>query len=115
MNIERMIKILKKINNDQKYTILACTLDRKGKLISMKTNDYKCSHPLQKYFAERVGKPEAIYLHAEISALIASKNKPIHTVLIARIDSNGMPVLAAPCPICQEAMKAYGVKEIVHT
>lgn len=115
MDIKKIINVLKKMNFTQRYTVIACALDKRGKRIAMRTNDYVCSHPLQKYFAEKVGKPEAIYLHAEIATLIACKQKQVHTLIIARINSKGEPVLAAPCPICQEAIKAFGVKEVIHT
>lgn len=98
----------------RRYRILAVALDKKGKVLAMRTNDYSCTHPLQKYFAEQVGLPESIYLHAEIATIIAAR-KMIHTLLIARVDSYGNPVPAKPCRICMKAIEAYGVQNIIYT
>ncbi|QXO11278.1 hypothetical protein pEaSNUABM19_00132 [Erwinia phage pEa_SNUABM_19] len=121
MKITKLVGILKDMPQKKKssstrkrYTIIACALDKKGRVLSMRTNDYNCSHPLQKYFAEQVGKPEAIFLHAEVATLIAAR-KEVHKLLIARIDVKGNPLPAKPCPICEKAIAAFGVKEIEYT
>jgi deoxycytidylate deaminase len=121
MKMKKLIGILKDMpsllqvkNTRKKYKIIACALDKKGKVLSMKTNDYDCSHPLQKHFAVQVGRPEAIFLHAEIATLIAAK-KVVHKLLIARVDCEGNPLPAKPCPICEKAIEAFGVKEVEYT
>lgn len=121
VKIQKLISLLSNIpspeqvkNTRKRYKVIACALDKKGRVLAIRTNDYECSHPLQKHFAVLVGKPEAIFLHAEIAALIAAK-KEVHKLLIARIDRNGNPLSAKPCPICQKAIEAFGVKEIEHT
>lgn len=121
MKLEKLIGILRDMPQHQqvkctrkKYKIIACALDKKGKVLAMRTNEYNCSHPLQKHFAVLAGKPEAIFLHAEIAALIAAR-KEVHKLLIARIDKKGNPLSAKPCPICEKAIEAFGVKEIEYT
>lgn len=119
MKIEKLVQILNSIpkgikEKRKRYTIIACALDKKGKVLSIKTNNYRCSHPKQKYFADLVGRPEAIYLHAEIASLISAK-KEVHKLMIARVDAYGNPVPAKPCPICQKAIEEYGVKIIEYT
>lgn len=121
VKIAKLINILNSIprerkvkNKRRKFTIIACALDKKGKVLAIKKNDYNCSHPMQKYFAEKVGKPESIFLHAEIATLIASKKK-VYKLLVARVDGNGKPITAKPCPICEYAINQYGVKEIEYT
>lgn len=120
MNINRLIEKAKllpdhpKGTNRKRQKLLACALDKKGKVLSIRSNDYECSHPLQKHFAEQVGRPDAIYLHAEMSALIASR-KEVYKMIVVRLDSEGNPVLAKPCKICECAMKVYGVKVIEYT
>lgn len=98
----------------KQYRVIARALDRRGRVICTRTNTYKTSHPVQKHFAVKVGKPEAIFLHAEISVLLAAR-QDVHTLLIARIDSNGNPVTAKPCEICSIAIEQYNVKEVFHT
>lgn len=119
MNIDRLIKKAHAIvhppsTGRKRQKLLACALDKKGRVLSIRSNDYECSHPLQKHFAELSGRPDAIYLHAEISALIAAK-KDVYKMIVVRVDADGNPMLAKPCKICERAMKEYGVKVIEYT
>lgn len=98
----------------KQYRIIARALDRRGRVICTRTNTYKTTHPVQKHFAVKVGRPDAIFLHAEISVLLAAR-QDVHTLLIARIDSDGNPVPAKPCAICSIAIEQYNVKEVIHT
>lgn len=98
----------------RQYRVIARALDKRGRVICTRTNTYKTSHPVQKHFAVKVGRPDAIYLHAEISVLLSAK-QDVHTLLIARIDRDGNPATAKPCEICSIAIEQYGVKEIIHT
>ena len=54
-----------------RYKIFAQVRSKNKTLLAACTNSYTKSHPLQKFFAEKVGKPHNIYLHAEIRALIS--------------------------------------------
>lgn len=94
------------------YLVKASCLDKKGRLISVATNNYKKSHPLQAYFAKKVGHNERIYLHAEIAAILKAKGKEIWKIKIERIGKTGKPLSSYPCPICREAIKAFGIKQI---
>lgn len=98
-----------------RYRIKAYCLDKRGRVISVGRNSYIKTHPLQKYFAEKVGKPECEFLHAEIDAILKAKGKAIHTLVVERFNKEGLPLSAAPCPICLEAAKAYGIINLRHT
>ncbi len=98
-----------------KFKLIATCYDKKGNILSKGYNSYTKSHPLQKHFAQLVGHPSKIFLHAEISALLKSKGKQVHKIHIERFNKAGNTALAAPCPICIEAIKAFGVKEISYT
>ena len=113
--IETIFNKLFDKKQSSKYLIIACTYDKRGSIIEIRYNNYKKTHPIQSYFAKKVGRPEAIYLHAEIYAILASKTKDIYGIAVARIDRNGNCVLAKPCTICQEVIKAYGIQEIMYT
>lgn len=119
-DLQKLVKVLRNIppleqtGDRKRFRVIARALDKKGRVLSTKTNTYNVSHPVQKHFAVLAGRPEAIFLHAEIAALIAAKSE-VHTLLIARIDTRGNPIKAAPCEICTIAIKRYGVKEIIHT
>lgn len=98
-----------------RHKVVAYCYDKRGRLISRASNSYKKTHPLQKHFANLVGRPEAEYLHAEIAALLRTNDRPIHHIHIERFDKQGNPALAKPCSICEAAIKAYGVKTVSYT
>ena len=98
----------------KRHHITALAYDRKGRLLAVGTNSYTKTHPLQAKFAEKSGKPGAVYLHAEIAALVKAKGK-VHRLVVLRYGSKGQPLLAKPCKACQLALTHYGVKEIEHT
>jgi tRNA(Arg) A34 adenosine deaminase TadA len=99
----------------QRYKIRATCYDKKGSKLSTGFNSYVKTHPLQKYFACRVGHTHKEYLHAEIAAILKAKDKKIHRIVVERFDKHGLPLLAKPCPICSEAIKAYGIKVVEFT
>lgn len=97
----------------RKVEIKATIRDKRGKVLSVGTNNYSKSHPLQYSFAAGVGKPDAIYLHAEMDALIRCRDiSKAYSIHVERYYSDGRPALAKPCSICMAALKHYGVKEI---
>ena len=77
-------------------------------------NLYDSTHPLQAHFASKAGKPESIYLHAELNAIIRSR-KQGHTIIVVRVDKQGNLRMAKPCPICQLAIKSAGIKEVIYS
>ncbi len=96
--------------------LTARCFDKKGRLLSSATNSYSKTHPLQAYFAEKVGHSPKIYLHAEIAAIIKAGDKKIHKINITRFNPRTHKALnAKPCPICQEAIKAFGIKLVSYT
>ena len=100
----------------KQFKITAKIFDKRGKLISIAENSYQKTHPYQYKLACNVGKPEAIYLHAEIAAILKlPKNSKPHTILVERYNTNGQPVLAKPCPICIQAIKEKEINNILHT
>lgn len=99
----------------QRYMIVAHCYDKKGNIISSATNSYDKTHPLQKYFAEKVGHGEKIYLHAEVAAILRAKDRQVYRISVSRYGTNGETLLAKPCKICMEAIKAFGIKEVVYS
>lgn len=97
----------------QRFKIIARCFDKRGRVLSEATNNYTKSHPIQAHFARIAGQPERIYLHAEIAAILRAGDKPIHRIEVLRFDSLGNPVLAKPCPVCMEAIKAYGISDVI--
>ena len=98
-----------------RYSIVAHVYDKRQRLISVATNSYKKTHPLQAYFAKKVGHSERIFLHAEIRALIKCKDKIPHTLYVYRYGTGGEMLCAKPCPICMEAIRAFGISRLFYS
>jgi deoxycytidylate deaminase len=98
-----------------RHVVKASCFDRKGTLISAAYNNYEKTHPIQAHFANLVGKPDSIYLHAEVAALLKCGLKRPYRIHIERYKRDGTPGLAKPCPICQRAILAWGIKETSYT
>lgn len=99
----------------KKFVIKATTFDSRGRVISIGHNSYTKTHPRQAQMAKLAGLEVKQHLHAEIAAIIKSKDKNIHKIKIERYDSEGNPKLAAPCPVCQMAIKLAGIKFVEYT
>ena len=98
----------------KKQEVTALAYDRKGNLLSIGRNSYTKTHPMQARYAKLSGRPNAIYLHAEVSALVRARGK-VHKLVVMRYGADGEPVLSKPCPACQLAIKDYGVAVVEHT
>lgn len=99
----------------KRFVIIAKAYCKKGKLLSVGTNSYEKTSPVMQYFANQVGLPEKKYIHAEVQALLRSRDKQVYKLTVERYTSDGEPALAKPCLVCQEAIKAYGVKQVEYT
>lgn len=94
--------------------ITALAYDKKGRLLAVGENSYTKTHPLQAYYGNKAGRPAAIYLHAELDALIKAKSK-VYKLVVLRYGAKGKPLLAKPCPACRLAINDFGVKHVEHT
>ena len=100
---------------NKKQLILAKCFDKKDNLISSAYNSYTKTHPVQKYFATKVHQPFRDKLHAEILAILRAKGKKIYKITVERYNQAGEKLLAKPCPICEEAIRAYGISVVEFT
>ena len=98
-----------------RHTVQATCYDKRGRKISVATNSYSVTHPLQAHFAKLAGLPEKEYLHAEIRALLRAKGRKVHSVYIERYLKDGSPALAQPCAACALALAAFGVLDVSYT
>ena len=100
----------------KRYEIVATCFDKKGKVLGTGVNDYSRSHPLMKHFAVKAGESEQKdKLHAELSAVLASGRKNIHSIFVQRFHNDGSMAVAAPCPTCKAMLKGFGVKIVRYT
>jgi tRNA(Arg) A34 adenosine deaminase TadA len=96
--------------------ITAIIYDKRGKVLAIGKNSYLKTHPYQAKMAHKCGMPEKQYLHAEISAIIKCRDlTKAHRILVTRLNKHGEPALAKPCPVCQSAIDASGIKYVEHT
>lgn len=97
--------------------IITATAFSKNRILSVGQNSYSKSHPRQQQLAVRVGQPERIYLHAELSALLKAMRlrQQVQLLQIERYGVNGNMLLAKPCCICRLAIGEAGVKEVRYT
>lgn len=98
----------------KRFEITAFAYDKRGRLLSMGRNSYIKTHRLQAELAREAGRPEAIYIHAELDALLRAR-KQVHKLVVVRYNKDGSPGNAKPCEICQMAIKRFGVRHVEHT
>lgn len=100
---------------------LAAMIVYKGRIISVGYNQKK-SHPMAAKFSKN---PDAIFLHAEVDAVIKALKKISEaelkraTLIVARVktDEKGKVVfgIAKPCPGCTKCIENYGIKTVIYT
>jgi|TARA_B110000503_G_C6787107_1_gene265679 deoxycytidylate deaminase len=104
------------LQNRAEFNLTATLYDKRGRILSIGTNSYTKTHPLQSKFATEAGKPGAVFLHAEIDALRKCKDwKLIRKIKIERYDSKGNPKLAKPCKVCKHAIEQVGISKVEFT
>ena len=99
----------------KRYHLLAKAYDKRKRVIAVGENSYSKTSTVMSYFADKVGLPKKIYLHAEVQSLLRCKDKAPYRLTIERYDNEGQQALAAPCPVCREMIKAWGVKVLEYT
>ena len=104
-------------NNPTDLNRMAAIIVKRKRVLGKGMNSRR-SHPFQKLMSKSEVK---IALHAEISAIIdALKNNEEQalrgaTIFVARVLKNGSRAIAKPCPICERAIKAYGITAVHYT
>lgn len=99
-----------------KQLVTASIYDKRGRLLSQATNSYTKTHPYQAEMASVAGYPDKVFLHAEIAALVKCKDLGrAYSIRVERYRKDGSPALAKPCPVCEEAIKQSGIKEVTYT
>ena len=100
----------------KRYNLVATCFDKKGRVLGTGVNEYNRSHPLQKYYSIQAGESEQkIFKHAELSAVLSSGNKDVHSILVQRFNTDGSMANAMPCPTCKVMLKSFGVKIVRYT
>jgi tRNA(Arg) A34 adenosine deaminase TadA len=100
--------------NKRKHIVIAKAYNSRGKCIVVAENSYTKTHPTQAKYAKMAGNEHAIFLHAEIAALIKAKEQ-IYKIEIFRFKADGSLALAKPCDVCSLAMSSLGVKSVYYS
>lgn len=98
-----------------RHILKATITNKKGRVLSIGFNSYEKSSPIQAKYSRMAGQPEKIFLHAEISAICKIRHGIPFKIKIERYDREGNARLAAPCPICQIAIRDAGIKFVEYT
>jgi cytidine deaminase len=99
-----------------RQNIIATVRDKKGNILAVGANSYTKTHPIMFAFANKLGIPHKVYLHAEVAALVkAIKYGKPYSIEVERYDKKGSPKDASPCVICQEVIKFFGVSKVTYT
>lgn len=100
----------------KKFDITAIIYDKRGSVLSIGKNSYVKTHTLQAKYANQVGEPHKVFLHAEIHAIVKCFNlDKAHKISIFRYSDAGQAVLAKPCKICLAAISKTNIRVIQHT
>jgi len=100
----------------KRFGVTAIIYDKRGRVLSVGSNSYVKTHPLQADHARRAGEPSKIYLHAEIHAITRCRDiSKAYRMAIFRYLEDGSPARACPCNICRNAIDATPIKIVEHT
>jgi tRNA(Arg) A34 adenosine deaminase TadA len=100
---------------NKQHSIKAILYDKKGNILSIGSNSYTKTHPLQAKYANQVGEPKKIFLHSEIDAIIKCKDiSKAYRIEVYRFYKDGKPANAKPCKICENALNQLGI-QVWHT
>lgn len=98
------------------HALTAIIYDKRGRVLSVGQNSYVKTHPMQAMHAQKTGFPDKKFLHAEIHAIVRCRDlSRAHSIFVSRLDHQGQPRLAKPCPVCMSAIRAAGIERIEHT
>lgn len=103
-------------NRRQKQNVTALVYDRTGRLLSTGRNSYVKTHPIMFKAGTAVNKPDSIFLHAEVAALVKLKDwSKAHRIDVIRYMKDGTLGNAKPCAICSRVIGQTAIKLINHS
>lgn len=108
--LRRLVEKADLIGNSQHCAAVV----HKGKILSVGFNKKK-THPFQKKYSDR---PERLYLHAELDAILGIKDKTILSscdIYVLRLSKGNQVLNSEPCEGCKKALKFYQFQNIYWT
>lgn len=85
----------------------------KGRVVGIGHNARRTS-ALQRLYANKVGKPFHLCVHAEVSAIDCASGKA-DTMIVVRVSKSGNLLDSKPCSICTRLIKDIGVKRVYYS
>jgi len=74
------------MSKSNQHHIKAIIYDKRGRILSIGENSYHRTHRVQYSVSRAVGKPNAIYIHGEIDAIVKCREiHNAHKILVMRI------------------------------
>ena len=98
------------------YDVTAIIYDKHGRALSIGKNSYTKTHPIMLRHGIKVGRPQKIYLHAEVEAILKCRNlDKAYRIAVFRYCKSGQPLSAKPCPVCMSIIANTNIQIIEHT
>lgn len=114
-HLQTAIKMIKQSEFDPGLCAhLSAIIVKGGKIISVGRNKPK----MNSYIKNRAHHENCATIHAEIDAIFKVRRKIDlrgSDIYVARITKLGDHGMAAPCPMCMNTIKNYGIKRIYYT
>lgn len=105
--------VKQEISKCNQHHLRAIIYDKRGRILSIGENSYVKTHRVMFSLGRSVGKPKAIFLHAEIDAIVKCREiQNAHRIVVMRFTPNGYR-LAKPCEICMEGIEKLTPIKIV--
>ena len=99
-----------------RYDVTAIIYDKHGRALSIGKNSYTKTHPIMLRHGIKVGRPQKIYLHAEVEAILKCRNlDKAYRIAVFRYGKSGQPLSAKPCPVCMSIIANTNIQIIEHT
>ncbi len=90
--------------------------DKRGRVLSVGKNSYEKTHPMMMIHGNKTGIAHKECLHAEVASIVKCRDlSKAYSIHVYRYSSKGKPLTAKPCPICESAIKAAGIKKTFFT
>jgi tRNA(Arg) A34 adenosine deaminase TadA len=95
----------------------AAAIVYKGQVLGHGLNSLK-THPIMRKYGRNA---DAIYLHAELDAIVRTINTygsdilSKSTLYVGRINKKGELAYSEPCSGCKKAIKAFDIKKVYHS
>ncbi len=102
-----------KMSKCNQHHLRAIIYDKRGRILSIGENSYLKTHRVMYSLGKAVGKPSAIFLHAEVDAIVKCREiHNAHRIVVMRFTPSGYR-LAKPCDACMKGISTLTPIKII--